>query len=219
MTAFERAWDVVKAKIPMLGETQRLDWSQETGQDFDDEHWSGDATEGQAWLESPTVPSEVYVGTILNNIMGIHPDDPAEREMTDDEIELATKRISSTGQHEALHSALEHIFRDTGFSTPEAAFGDNRIYNLGHEYGAIAGSTESPIQQMIQLLTHSTLGDYQPLFNERMKDMFAEARKATGGHKFRMDDPVALQAIREWRGRRARANALEQDPSLGTGLP
>ena len=212
MTAFERAFAVMKMpKIPNVGETQRLDWSDEPGQDFDNVHWSGDSTEGQTWLQTRHSPSDVYVQNILSNIMDIHPDDPAEREMTDEEIEQATKRISSTGHHEAIHTALEPIFREMGFSTPERAiFGDNRAYNLGHEYGAIAGSTETPMQQMVQLLTHSTLGDSRDMFDDRFKDMLEFAREAGGGDKINPSDPATQQAMREWRGNRARANAAEQ---------
>tara|TARA_R110002012_G_scaffold256096_1_gene436141 strand:- start:588 stop:1244 length:657 start_codon:yes stop_codon:yes gene_type:complete len=212
MTVFEQAWGVAKMpKIPNVGETHRLDWSNEPGQDFDDVHWSGDTTEGQTWLQTRHSPSDVYVQNIISHIMGIHPDDPAEREMTDEEIEQAIKRISSTGQHEAIHTALEPIFRETGFSTPERAiFGDNREYNLGHEYGAIAGSTETPMQQILQLLTHSTLGDSRDMFNDRLKDMMEFAREANSGKKISTTDPAAQQAMREWQGNRARANAKER---------
>lgn len=246
MSAFDRAFNLLKFKVPFTGtknykgnrRTHRFNWYDDYdfdgdepfhgGQDFDVSNWEKPGIMGEAGLASGG-QGMTYLEPIISDITGVHPDytfdeyfkerDRDSPHLTDEEIEAIINRVASTSQHEAVHGAmdgslmplLDQYLNQNQTNEPSPLIGhwgeDDAVelYRKWHEYGAITGSTPNPYRQYLQLLSHPHLENSWPELQRRMNEM-GEVTRDTGGY----DSGETKQAIAEWKGKRAQANAAER---------
>jgi len=234
MTAFEKAFNLLKFKVPFTGSkndegnrlTTRFNWYDDYdfdgdepfhgGQDFGVRDWSKPHLLGEAGLASGG-QGMTYLEPIISDVTGVHPDYTFDEEyedgvrdsphLTDEEIEGITNTVGNTSFHEAIHSAMEPSLSPL-FSELDGNMSNDdlrRIYQTWHEYGAITGSSPNPFRQYLELQSHPDLSHLWPEFKRRQGEI-GEIVRDTGGY----DSEETKQAIAEWRGRRAQANAAER---------
>jgi len=229
MTAFEKAFNLLKFKIPFTGtknykgnrRTHRFNWYDDYdfdgdepfhgGQDFGVRNWETPGIMGEAGLASGG-QGMTYLEPIISDITGVPPDytfdefkegDRDSPHLTGEEIEAIINRVASTSHHEAVHGALDPLL-----SPLFGIWGEDdavELYRKWHEYGAITGATPNPYQQYLQLLSHPHLENSWPELQRRMNEI-SEVTRDSGGY----NSEETKQAIAEWKGKRAQANAAER---------
>lgn len=193
MTAFERAWDLLKDSGPPLNRLKEgehhihpegyQDFRIQSRKDMQNEGpMAGNYPAKNDYYRTKKVIQHPEHGLVItqepagSNInlsemrMATHPDDwddlspQTEDSLIDD--------MQSTGRHEAIHQAVHEMLMDEGFKTPLMSMPDEReAYHHATEWAANLLQHTDPMRAWNQLRTHSQFAD-----NEAVQDI-AERRQ------------------------------------------